>query len=56
MPVTKFLICLVMPPLAVSDKGVMPVVIVMMLTLLGWIPGMAAALILNSNIPKFNRQ
>jgi uncharacterized membrane protein YqaE (UPF0057 family) len=38
-----------MPPLAVLDKGCGSIVIVFILTLLGWIPGVIAALIILNN-------
>ncbi len=39
------LISVVFPPLAVIDKGCLAVLLVSFLTLLGWIPGVIAALI-----------
>jgi uncharacterized membrane protein YqaE (UPF0057 family) len=38
-----------MPPLAVLDRGCGSIVIVFILTLLGWIPGVIAALIILNN-------
>jgi uncharacterized membrane protein YqaE (UPF0057 family) len=38
-----------MPPLALLDKGCGSIVIVFILTLLGWIPGVIAALIILNN-------
>jgi uncharacterized membrane protein YqaE (UPF0057 family) len=43
----RALLCIVFPPLAVIDRGCGTVVIVIALTLAGWIPGAIAALILN---------
>ena len=51
----RALLCLLMPPLAVIDRGCGTVIIVLLLTLAGWIPGAIAALILNyiaANKPK----
>ncbi len=45
----RVLLCIVFPPLAVVDKGCGSVVIVFILTCLGWIPGVIAALIINNN-------
>ncbi|HKJ07296.1 MAG TPA: YqaE/Pmp3 family membrane protein [Flavobacteriaceae bacterium] len=45
----RVLLCIIFPPLAVLDKGCGSVVIVFILTLLGWIPGVIAALIINNN-------
>ncbi|MFN8527988.1 MAG: YqaE/Pmp3 family membrane protein [Anaerolineae bacterium] len=43
----RALLCIVFPPLAVMDRGCGTVVIVLALTLAGWVPGAIAALILN---------
>lgn len=40
--------CIIFPPLAVIDRGCGTILIVFVLTLLGWIPGAIAALILNN--------
>ncbi|WP_456377545.1 YqaE/Pmp3 family membrane protein [Lutibacter sp.] len=45
----RVLLCIVFPPLAVIDKGCGSVIIVFILTCLGWIPGVIAALIINNN-------
>lgn len=39
--------CILFPPLAVIDKGCGSVVIVVLLTLAGWVPGVIGALIIN---------
>jgi uncharacterized membrane protein YqaE (UPF0057 family) len=44
----RAIICLILPPLAVLDKGCGSVLIVTILTIAGWIPGVIAALIINS--------
>lgn len=41
-------LCILLPPLAVLDRGCGTVVIVTLLTLVGWVPGALAALILNA--------
>jgi uncharacterized membrane protein YqaE (UPF0057 family) len=43
----RALLCLLFPPLAVIDRGCGTVVIVLALTLAGWVPGAIAALVLN---------
>lgn len=43
----RALICIIFPPLAVIDRGCGTFVIVLALTLAGWVPGVIAALILN---------
>ena len=45
----RVILCIVFPPLAVVDKGCGSIVIVFILTCLGWIPGVIAALIINNN-------
>jgi uncharacterized membrane protein YqaE (UPF0057 family) len=43
----RAILCFVMPPLAVIDRGCGTFVIVTILTILGWIPGVIAALVIN---------
>jgi len=45
----RVLLCIIFPPLAVIDKGCGSIIIVFILTCLGWIPGVIAALIINNN-------
>ena len=45
----RVLFCIIFPPLAVIDKGCGSIIIVFILTCLGWIPGVIAALIINNN-------
>lgn len=55
----RAVVCIVFPPLAVIDRGCGTVLIVLLLTLAGWVPGAIAALILNyqaANIEKMKRQ
>lgn len=47
--VLRILLCVVFPPLAVFDKGCGAMLIVFLLTLLGWIPGTIVALIICLN-------
>ena len=42
----RVLLCLVFPPLAVFDKGCGTMLLVFLLTLLGWLPGTIFALVL----------
>lgn len=42
----RVLLSIIFPPLAVVDKGCGSILIVLILTLLGWIPGVIAALII----------
>ncbi len=45
----RVLLSILFPPLAVIDKGCGSVLIVLILTILGWIPGVIAALIILNN-------
>ncbi|HOI32667.1 MAG: YqaE/Pmp3 family membrane protein [Bacteroidales bacterium] len=47
MSIWRVLLCIIFPPLAVIDKGCGSVVIVILLTLAGWVPGVIGALIIN---------
>lgn len=50
MSVLRVILAIIFPPFAVVDKGCGSFLIVFILTLLGWIPGVIAALIiLNKN-------
>lgn len=50
MSVLRVILAIIFPPLAVIDRGCGSFLIVFILTLLGWIPGVIAALIiLNKN-------
>jgi uncharacterized membrane protein YqaE (UPF0057 family) len=46
MSVLRVILCIVLPPLAVLDKGCGSILLVTLLTLAGWIPGILAALII----------
>ncbi len=43
----RAIVCLILPPLAVLDRGCGTVIIVTALTILGYVPGVIAALVLN---------
>lgn len=43
----RLLLCFIFPPLAVFDKGCGAVLLVLLLTLLGWLPGTVVALIIS---------
>lgn len=50
MSFLRVLLSIIFPPLAVYDRGCGSIVIVFLLTLCGWVPGVIAALvILNKN-------
>ena len=46
MSVWRVILSVLFPPLAVIDRGCGSILIVLILTLLGWIPGVIAALII----------
>ena len=45
MGLGRAILCLLLPPLAVIDKGCGPLLIVTILTIIGWLPGVIAALV-----------
>ncbi|MBQ1987854.1 MAG: YqaE/Pmp3 family membrane protein [Muribaculaceae bacterium] len=50
MSLIRVLLAILFPPLAVYDRGCGSILIVLLLTLAGWIPGVIGALvILNKN-------
>jgi len=46
MSLGRVLLCIIFPPLAVLDKGCGSIVIVTVLSILGWIPGVIAAIVI----------
>lgn len=51
----RAIVCILLPPLAVIDRGCGTVLIVLILTIIGWVPGVIAALLLNyqaANMPR----
>jgi len=49
MSVGRVILSIIFPPLAVLDKGCGSIIIVTILTALGWIPGVIAALVILNN-------
>ncbi|WP_186987589.1 YqaE/Pmp3 family membrane protein [Constantimarinum furrinae] len=49
MSIWRVLLSILFPPLAVIDKGCGSIIIVLILTVCGWIPGVIAALIILNN-------
>jgi uncharacterized membrane protein YqaE (UPF0057 family) len=47
MSLIRVILAILFPPLAVLDKGCGSILIVFLLTLAGWVPGVIAALIIN---------
>lgn len=52
MSIWRVLLAILFPPLAVIDKGCGSILIVLILTICGWIPGVIAALIILNNPDK----
>jgi len=50
--VWRVILSVLFPPLAVYDRGCGSILIVLILTLLGWIPGVIAALIILNKAEK----
>lgn len=44
----RVVLCIIFPPLAIADKGCGYFLLVFLLTLAGWVPGVIAALIINN--------
>lgn len=47
MSCIRVLLCIIFPPLAVIDKGCGSIVLVTLLTIIGWVPGVLCAVIMN---------
>lgn len=55
MSLLRALLCIVFPPLAVLDRGCGTILIVLLLTIAGWVPGAIAALVLNYQASTVNQ-
>jgi uncharacterized membrane protein YqaE (UPF0057 family) len=44
----KIVLAIIFPPLAVLDRGITAILVTTLLTILGWIPGVIAAIMYNS--------
>ncbi|MBK8598465.1 MAG: YqaE/Pmp3 family membrane protein [Holophagales bacterium] len=45
MDLGRALLCIFLPPLAVLDKGCGTILLITLLTLVGWVPGVIGALV-----------
>lgn len=54
MSVWRVILSVLFPPLAVYDQGCGSLLIVFILTIAGWVPGVIAALVILNN-PKFRK-
>jgi len=52
MSLWRAILAIILPPLAVVDKGCGSFLIILILTILGWIPGVIGALVILNN-PKY---
>ncbi|MBO5894610.1 MAG: YqaE/Pmp3 family membrane protein [Alistipes sp.] len=50
MSLLRVLLAIIFPPLAVIDQGCGSLLIVFLLTLCGWVPGVIAALVILNNV------
>ena len=50
MSLIRVILAIIFPPLAVIDRGCGSMLIVFLLTLCGWVPGVIAALIILNNV------
>ena len=44
----RAIICIICPPLAVLDKGCGAILLTLILTCIGWVPGVIAAIVFNN--------
>lgn len=49
MSIWRVILSIIFPPLAVYDKGCGSILITLILTLAGWVPGVIAALVILNN-------
>ena len=49
MSIWRVILSILFPPLAVFDKGCGSIIIVFLLTISGWVPGVIAALVILNN-------
>ena len=49
MTIWRVILSILFPPLAVYDKGCGSIIIVFLLTLCGWVPGVIVALVILNN-------
>jgi uncharacterized membrane protein YqaE (UPF0057 family) len=52
MSISRVILCILLPPFAVIDKGCGSMLLVGLLTLAGWVPGALAALLICTRAPR----
>ncbi len=50
MGLLRTIVCVFLPPFAVVDRGCGSFILILLLTLCGWVPGVLGALIINNGI------
>jgi len=48
MGILRAILCIILPPLAVIDRGCGSFILICLLTICGWVPGVLGALIINN--------
>lgn len=56
MSIWRAIVCILLPPLAVYDKGCGAILITLLLTLIGWVPGVIAAILFCTRAEPFRFQ
>ena len=56
MNITRVILCVIFPPLAVIDKGCGSILIVSILTIAGWVPGIVGALLILNRDDSLNQK
>jgi uncharacterized membrane protein YqaE (UPF0057 family) len=54
MSLLRSILCVLFPPLSVIDKGCGPILIVFLLTLCAWVPGVLAAVFFNTRAVEYD--
>jgi len=52
MSIARVILSIIFPPLAVIDQGCGSIILTLLLTLCGWVPGVIAALIILNDRPE----
>lgn len=52
MGIGRVILCVIFPPLAVLDRGCGTILLITVLTIVGWVPGVLGALIVNLEAQK----
>ncbi len=55
MGLIRALLCVILPPLSVVDKGCGSFLLIFLLTLCGWVPGVLGAIVINNGLNERQR-